>query len=89
MGSAFVALSTNPTAPFNVMGGNNAQTTITADSSSQWRTGWTFGAGVEYAIAHSCSAFVEYNYLDFGTKAANSTHLLSLPNYDRGPETST
>jgi Outer membrane protein beta-barrel domain len=66
------------------MGGNNAQTTITADSSSQWRTGWTFGAGVEYAIAHSCSAFVEYNYLDFGTKAANSTHLLSLPNYDRG-----
>ena len=23
---------------------------------------------------------VEYNYLDFGTKSANSTHLLSQPN---------
>jgi len=43
----------------------------------------------EYAVAHNWSAFVEYNYLDFGTKAANSTHLLSLPNYDRGPGTST
>src|SRR6202040_533025 len=31
--------STNPTAPFNVMGGNNAQASITADSSTQWRTG--------------------------------------------------
>jgi outer membrane immunogenic protein len=72
--------SLNPTAPFNVMGGNNAQASITADSSTQWRTGWTFGAGVEYAFVQNWSAFVEYNYIDFGTKAANSTHLLSLPN---------
>jgi len=50
MGSVFVALSTNPTAPFNVMGGNNAQATITADNSSQWRTGWTFGAGVDMRL---------------------------------------
>ena len=72
--------SVNPTAPFNVMGGNNSQASITAASSSQFQTGWTFGAGVEYAVARNWSAFVEYNYLDFGNKAANSTHLLSLPN---------
>ena len=35
---------------------------------------------MEYAFALHWSAFIEYNYLDFGTKAANSTHLLSLPN---------
>jgi outer membrane immunogenic protein len=72
--------SLNPTAPFNVMGGNNSQASITAATSSQFQTGWTFGAGVEYAVWHNWSAFLEYNYLDFGTKAANSTHLLSLPN---------
>jgi outer membrane immunogenic protein len=65
--------STNPTAPFNVMGGNNGQASITADSSTQWRTGWTFGAGVEYAFVQNWSAFVEYNFIDFGTKAVNST----------------
>jgi opacity protein-like surface antigen len=27
-----------------------------------------------------CAEFVEYNYLDFGSKGANSTYLLSLPN---------
>ena len=31
------------------------------------------------AFAQHWSAFIEYNYLDFGTKAANSTHFLSLP----------
>jgi outer membrane immunogenic protein len=71
--------SLNPTAPFNVMGGNNSQASITAATSSQFQTGWTFGAGVEYAFAQNWSAFVEYNYLDFGTKSANSTHVLSLP----------
>jgi outer membrane immunogenic protein len=71
--------STNPTAPFNVMGGISPQASITAASLSESRTGWTFGAGVEYAFAQHWSAFIEYNYLDFGTKAANSTHFLSLP----------
>jgi outer membrane immunogenic protein len=62
------------------MGGNNSQASITADSSSQWRTGWTFGAGVEYAFAQNWSAFLEYDFLDFGSKSTNSTHVLSLPN---------
>ena len=45
--------SLNPTAPFNVMGGNDPLASITAASSSQSRTGWTFGAGVEYAFAQN------------------------------------
>jgi len=61
------------------MGGISPQASITAASSSQFQTGWTFGAGVEYAFAQHWSAFIEYNYLDLGTKAANSTHILSLP----------
>ena len=68
-----------PTAPFNVMGQNNPQASITSASSSQFQTGWTFGAGLEYAFAQHWSAFVEYSYLDLGTRSANSTHFLSLP----------
>lgn len=30
------------------------------------RTGWTIGAGLEYAFAPNWSAKVEYNYVDFG-----------------------
>ena len=70
----------NLTAPFNVMGGNNSPASITPASSSQFQTGWTFGAGVEFALAQNWFAFIEYNYLDFGTKSANSTHVLSQPN---------
>jgi outer membrane immunogenic protein len=68
-----------PTVPFNVMGGNDPLASITTVSSSRSRTGWVFGAGVEYAFAPQWSAFIEYSYLDFGTSDANSTHLLSLP----------
>jgi outer membrane immunogenic protein len=72
--------SVNPSAPFNVMGGNDPLASITASSSSQSRVGWTVGAGVEYAFAQHWSAFIEYDYLDFGTRDESSTHLLSLPN---------
>jgi outer membrane immunogenic protein len=72
--------SLNPTAPFNVMGGISPGASITSASLSESRTGWTFGAGVEYAFAQHWSAFVEYSFLDFGTKGANTTHLLSVPN---------
>ena len=33
------------------------------------RTGWTAGAGIEWAFAPHWSANVEYNYYDFGTKS--------------------
>jgi outer membrane immunogenic protein len=36
---------------------------------SDTRWGWTAGAGVEYAFAPNWSAKLEYNYMDFGTKA--------------------
>ena len=38
------------------------------DSAMEWSPDGRLGAGVEYAVAHNWSAFVEYNYLDFGTK---------------------
>ena len=37
-------------------------------SSSDTRTGWTVGGGLEYAFAPAWSAKIEYNYMDFGTK---------------------
>jgi outer membrane immunogenic protein len=42
-------------------------------SSSVTRTGWTAGAGLEYAFAPNWSARIEYDYLGFGSEA------LSLP----------
>jgi len=36
-------------------------------SSTAW--GWTWGAGIEYALTSNWSAKVEYEYLDFGTKS--------------------
>ncbi|MBR0818111.1 outer membrane protein [Bradyrhizobium liaoningense] len=40
----------------------------TDPSATVTRTGWTAGAGVEWAFAPNWSANVEYNYYDFGTK---------------------
>jgi outer membrane immunogenic protein len=35
---------------------------------SETRGGWTLGAGLEYALAGNWSAFVQYNYMGFGTR---------------------
>jgi outer membrane immunogenic protein len=59
--------------------GGPAGSTLTAANSSQSRSGWTFGAGVEYAFAPNWSAFVEYNHFDFGTSGSNTAHVLSVP----------
>jgi outer membrane immunogenic protein len=37
------------------------------------RTGWTVGAGVEWTFATRWSAFVEYNFMGFGTQSATFT----------------
>lgn len=42
---------------------------LTDPSVTSFRTGWTAGAGVEWAFAPNWSANVEYNYYDFGTKS--------------------
>ncbi|WP_454916275.1 outer membrane protein [Xanthobacter sediminis] len=36
------------------------------NSSTRW--GWMIGSGVEYALTQSFSAFLEYDYYDFGTQ---------------------
>jgi outer membrane immunogenic protein len=41
------------------------------------RNGWTVGAGVEYALAGNWSAFLQYNYMGFGTRDLQFTTLLS------------
>ena len=35
------------------------------------RVGWTVGGGVEYAFAPAWSAKLEYNFMDFGTRAVS------------------
>jgi outer membrane immunogenic protein len=35
------------------------------------RTGWTAGAGLEYAFAPNWSAKIEYDYLGFGSETVN------------------
>jgi outer membrane immunogenic protein len=45
------------------------------------RTGWTVGGGLEYRFAPSWSAFVEYNYMDFGRKTSRLIYVDGSP-YD-------
>ncbi|HMK70299.1 MAG TPA: outer membrane protein [Xanthobacteraceae bacterium] len=42
-------------------------------SSTFLRTGWTVGAGLEYAISKNWSARLEYDYLGFGAQTLNFT----------------
>jgi outer membrane immunogenic protein len=47
---------------------SDPSTGVTADpSGTNLRTGWTAGAGLEWAFAPHWSTNVEYNYYDFGT----------------------
>jgi outer membrane immunogenic protein len=50
-----------------------AGTTVPVGDVSDTRTGWTVGGGVEWGFWEKWSAFVEYAYLDFGTKSYNFT----------------
>ena len=53
-------------------------TRMTADSDT--KTGWTAGAGVEYAFANHWSLGVEYLYMDFGTTTLLPPMAAPLPN---------
>jgi outer membrane immunogenic protein len=35
---------------------------------NETRSGWTFGVGLEYALIGNWSAFLQYNYMGFGTR---------------------
>ena len=49
-----------------------------SSSTSLLRTGWTAGAGLEYALDGNWSAKIEYDYLGFGSQALNfNTPVLS------------
>lgn len=56
-----------------------ASTTLvgTAYTATDTRSGWTVGAGGEYAVTKALSVFVEYNYYDFGTKNVRLTPRIS------------
>ncbi len=41
------------------------------------RTGWTVGAGVEWAFAHDWSARLEYDYYDFGTHTSTMNDVVN------------
>jgi len=47
-----------------------SDSSICPGSAKSSRTGWTIGGGWEYRFAPSWSAFVEYNYMDFGRKTS-------------------
>ena len=56
-GAAWAHTSTNITAPGLQIG-----------QTSNTRTGWTIGGGVEWMFAPHWSAFLEGNYMDFGSR---------------------
>ena len=45
----------------------------TSNTASETRTGWTVGAGGEYAFTNWLTGFVEYDYYGFGTKTSTLT----------------
>ncbi|HLH96588.1 MAG TPA: outer membrane beta-barrel protein [Xanthobacteraceae bacterium] len=49
------------------------------NSAGETRTGWTVGAGGEYAFTNWLTGFVEYNFYDFGTNTNTLTG--SLPSF--------
>jgi outer membrane immunogenic protein len=52
-------------------------TTPPLDTLNGWRTGWTVGAGAEYALPRDWSAMVEYRYTDLGRASSFDSNLNS------------
>jgi outer membrane immunogenic protein len=60
-GAAWAHTSTNFSGP------------LTSGQTSNSRTGWTIGGGVEWMFAPHWSAFLEGNYMDFGSNSGSVT----------------
>jgi outer membrane immunogenic protein len=48
------------------------QTSFYTASTDQWKTGWTVGGGVEYAVLNNWTVRAEALYVDLGTTDANA-----------------
>jgi outer membrane immunogenic protein len=57
-------------------GGSSADTCTSCDN-SETRWGWLFGAGITYAFTNNWSAFVEYDYMDFGKRTVSFSGVLA------------
>lgn len=53
----------------------------TSTQGSEWRLGWTVGAGVEYGLLPNVSLALEYNYVGLGSRDGN---FRGLPGYSCG-----
>ena len=53
-------------------------TSIAAYRANETRWGWMVGGGIEYSFTDNWSAKIEYNYLDFGTRAVRFTDTTGL-----------
>jgi outer membrane immunogenic protein len=63
--------------------------TCMAGSSSETRTGWTAGGGIEYLLDQHWSAKVEYQFVDLGTETARVTALATVLSLQAPPRRST
>jgi outer membrane immunogenic protein len=57
----------------------NSTTLSFNGNESRW--GWMVGAGFEYSFTDNWSWKIEYNYLDFGTRAVGFTDTTGLFNF--------
>ena len=65
--------STFRAAPPGLIQAQTSAVHLLAGQTSNSRTGWTIGGGVEWMFAPHWSAFLEGNYMDFGSTSGNVT----------------
>jgi outer membrane immunogenic protein len=63
----------------NVTNTVTGATVVTATTAGKTVTGWTIGGGVEWQFVPHWSAFLEYDYVDLGTKTSSVLVTFALP----------
>ncbi|MBN9041469.1 MAG: porin family protein [Rhizobiales bacterium] len=70
-GAAWMNTTHSVTIPVAGLGGGlGALGGSTTSSTENTALGWLIGFGAEYAFAPNWTAFIEYNYMEFGTKSS-------------------